>query len=712
MNLPSSNSRALAPLALLAVLLTGGTAPQEVELGWPRAIEVPAGRILLYQPQPESFEGDRIASRFAVSVTPDGSEEPVFGVAWVDARVETDRDERTVRVLDLEVTRVRFPESTDEQEEQLGSLLEEQIPSWDLDFSLDRLLASLAVLEQRREESEDLDATPPVIRFSTEPMVLVTIEGEPILQPVEGASLMRVVNTPFTILLASGTYYLYAGEERWYTADALDAADWTVTRSVPAEVEAMTPPSPEDTVGDTVAVTGPQPGIVVAKEPTELIVTDGDPEYTPLAGTDLLYVTNSESDVLLDIQSQQYYVVLSGRWFSADELGGAWTHVRPADLPQTMGTIPPESEMGHLLLSVPGTVEAEEAVLDHQIPQTSAIRRDEATLQVEYDGAPQFERIDDTQMAYAVNTDVSVIRVDGRYYACSDAVWFVSDDPEGPWRVADSVPDDIYDMPADVPVHNVKYVYVFDATPQVVYVGYYPGYTYSFVYGGTIVYGTGYHYQPWYGTRYYPHHSTWGFHVRYNPWYGWGVGFSYSTGPFTFAMGWGGYHPHYGGWWGPVGYRGYRAGYHRGWHAGYRAGARAGYRAGYRAGTRVDNTRNNIYDRSRNQPRNLDRAAPGNRARPQVQPGARDNVYSDRNGDLYRRNQDRWERRGSPEWQGTRPANPQQPSTRPRPGTSDSTTRPAAPSQLDRSRQSRDRGAARTRSAPPARARGGRGGRR
>jgi hypothetical protein len=685
--------RALTPLPLLALLAAAGTAPQEAELDWPRSIETSGAEVVLYQPQPESFEGDRIAARFALSVTPTEATEPIFGVAWIEARVDTDRDARTVRIVDLDVTRVRFPESTEDQETRLGALLEEEIPSWDIEFSLDRIVATLAEAEVQREAAENLDGTPPTILFSTEPEVLITIDGEPILQPVDGSSLMRVVNTPYTIVLASGSYFLYAGEERWYQASALDA-EWAVTRNVPDEVAAVTPPPPADAIGDTVSVTGPQPGIIVATTPTELIVTDGEPEYSPLSGSDFLYVSNSESDILLDIQSQQYYLVLSGRWYTAITMDGEWLHVPPADLPAAMATIPPTSEMGHLLLSVPGTLEAEEAILDSQIPQTSAIRRDEATLEVEYDGEPQFEDIEDTGMAYAVNTGESVIRFDGRYYACSDGVWFVSDEAMGPWEVADAIPDVIHDeMPADVPVYNVKYVYVFDSTPDVVYVGYYPGYSYSFVYGGTIVYGTGYYYAPWYGSVYYPHHATWGFHVRYNPWYGWGVGFSYSTGPFTFAVGFSPY-PHYGGFWGPVGYRGYHAGYHRGWHNGYRAGARAGYRAGFRAGTRADNARSNIYQRDGNRARNADRGASTmNRSRPQAQAGGRNNVYSDRNGQVHRNGGNGWENRTDRGWQSSQ-------------GTG-SADRARSQQDLNRSQQNRDRGTARTQSAPP-RARGGR----
>ena len=89
----------LAFSVLLPLVAWTGFVAQEPELEWPRAINVPEGRVVLYQPQPDSFEGDRIGARFATSVTLTGAQEPVFGVVWVDARVETDRDARTVTVV-------------------------------------------------------------------------------------------------------------------------------------------------------------------------------------------------------------------------------------------------------------------------------------------------------------------------------------------------------------------------------------------------------------------------------------------------------------------------------------------------------------------------------------------------------------------------------------------------------------------------------------
>jgi len=114
--------------------------------------------------------------------------------------------------------------------------------------------------------------------------------------------------------------------------------------------------------------------------------------------------------------------------------------------------------------------------------------------------------------------------------------------------VATSVPQSIQEIPPECPVYNVKYVYIYDFTPDVVYVGYTPGYMGSYVYGPTVVYGTGYYYSPWWSpTYYYPPHATWGYHVRYNPWYGWSFGMSYSSGPFHLTVG---FHGGHSGYWG------------------------------------------------------------------------------------------------------------------------------------------------------------------
>ena len=662
------------------------TRQQVEDGGWPRQIDDPRATIIMYQPEIETFSGNTLSGRAAVSVTKTGETTPVFGAVWMDARIETDRENRMIEILDIAVTNVRIPNATPEEERELASLLEEEIPDWNLMISMDRVIAGLDLAERERE-SANLRMDPPTIMFVDYPAVLISIDGEPLTQPADSdGRLLRVVNTAFTIIEDTGTstYYLYAGDDTWYASSDV-ASGWQVTTSVPTGVEALKPEDPDEEAfaEDAAEAEDPPaiPQIIIATEPTELIVTDGAPEYSPIMGTDLLYITNTDSDVVMEVSTQRHFVVLSGRWFAGVGLDGPWEHIAPDELPGDFSRIPPESEMGSLLISVPDTPESNDAVLDQQIPQTAAIDRS-ATLAVEYDGDPQFAAIEGMSMQYAVNSATQVLLDDGRYFAVDEGVWFVSDTPEGPYRVATERPAEVDSIPASCPNYNVKYVYIYDVQPQVVYVGYTPGYSYSYVYGGTVIYGTGYYYAPWYGAVYYPRPPTWGFHVRYNPWYGWGFGFSYSTGRFTFSIGYGGYG---GAWRRP--YYGYRRGYHRGWHNGYRSGARAGYRAGQR-----QSARNNIYRNQRNSDRVTNRPATANRPTAGTATNRANNVYSNGNGDVFRQNQNgNWQQRGGSGWEN------RQPSTQQR-------------SQLDRSAQSRSRGTNRTnsaRSSRPSRSRGG-----
>jgi len=678
----------------------------EIANAWPKEITIPQGKVIIYQPQSDKLDGSKLYGRAAVAIEEIGSDGPVFGAIWISARLETDRSERTATLDDLIVTRTRFPDLDEDKAERLKVLLETEMPKWNLVISMDRLLTSLDIREQQIEAASQMSTQPPIIIFKAEPTVLITLDGDARLIPA-GDDLMRVVNTPFTLLLDSKSknYYLNADSKSWYTAKDIDG-DWTVASVVPQHVAALAP-EPEEIDPEELAEEqeegfepGPQPKIIVATEPTELISSTGDPEYTPIAQTDLLFMSNTESDVFLHLSNQQHYVLLAGRWFTTNSLDGPWRYVAGNDLPEDFAKIPEDNEMGTVLYAVPGTTLAEEAVLDAQIPQTATIERSKASLEVEYDGDPEFESIDETSMTYAINTATPVVYAEKKYYAIDDAVWFVASSPSGPWVIATDVPDTIYTIPATSPIYHVTYVYIYDSTPEVVYVGYLPGYTGTYVYNTTVVYGTGYYYPGWYGTYYYPRYSTWGFHVRYNPWGGWSFGLSYSTGPFTFYMGRGGWYG--GGWWGPHRYRGYRHGYRRG----YRHGARAGYRAGYRAGNRNSN-RQNMYNNQRNKSRSTAQSQARNTARPSTGSSRQNNVYADKSGNVHRRNdQGGWEQRSPNGWDRSHGVQSSQPSSRPSSGGAYSSQ------QLNKSYNNRQRGTQRTKSYNNSRSRGRSAGRR
>ena len=544
---------------------------------WPREIQSPEGTITIYQPQVDSLKNNQMSARAAVSVTPASGGEPVFGAVWLDCRVLTDRPSRTVKLEDVKVKEIKFPAGTNQQTSRISASLEEEIPRLDLTLSLDELLESLETAKKENESADDLEVSPPRIIVLDRPAVLVRIDGDPVLVDVEGSTLKRVANTPFFIAQdpASGRLYLRGGET-WYSAPALKGP-WQQGPVPPQQVADAFEKSKsvDESAGDSAAnevrsTTGKIPDIVVATEPAELVASDGPLQFAPIKGTGLLYASNTPAKLFLQISTQEYYILISGRWYSARGVAGPWTYHASDKLPGDFAKIPPGSDRDDILADVPGTIPAKEAVLDSQIPQTAEVDRGQTSSQVEYDGDPQFQPIENTGMEYAVNTATPVIRVAGRYYDCDRGIWFESGSPLGPWSVCVAVPPAIYTIPPRCPVYYVRYVRVYSSTPTVAYVGYTAGYTGCYVFRGTVVYGTGYPYRPWVRRYYFPRPWTWGFGVHYDPWTGWSIG--YSTGWWRphgwFAYNWGVVRP---GWWGPVGYRPvyrpfagpvYRIGYH------------------------------------------------------------------------------------------------------------------------------------------------------
>ncbi|MHC4956506.1 MAG: hypothetical protein ACYTGZ_21920 [Planctomycetota bacterium] len=490
----------------------------DAALEWPQEIKKGGATIVVYQPQPESFEGTKLTGRAAVSVVPPGEKEPVFGAVWIEARVSTDRDARLVYLEDLKIPRVRFPNASEDKQKKLAQVLEKEMLSWAPEISLDRLMTSLDTAEVRQRQAEQLKNDPPKIRVVTEPTELVIIDGKPELRPVENTKLMRVINSLYLIVLDGATkqYYLNL-DQLWMKSAELKTGGWKVEPNPPAEVKAMTPkPDPE-----LKSEKGIVPKVIVVDKAEEMITCDGEPKYTPVAGNELLYMTNTEASVFVELATQQKYVLLSGRWFNAKSLDGPWAYVPANKLPKAFAKIPEGSEVGDVRAFVAGTDEAKDAVMDAQIPQTAAIKREKPSLKVEYDGNPQFQHIDGTNhIGFAINCNTSVLR-DNRaakpvFYCCHEGVWYVANSPLGPWAVATAVPDEIYKIPPSCPVYNVTYVKVYKVTPEVVYVGYLPGYTGCYVYGGTVVYGTGYSYVVWVGTVYYPPPYTYGYSYRYS----------------------------------------------------------------------------------------------------------------------------------------------------------------------------------------------------
>jgi hypothetical protein len=676
-------SRTIAALSLVALLLLAPGIAAAADATWPRELNTDLGVLTIYQPQPEKFADNVLSGRAAISVVPKGKSQPVFGVFWFTGRVDTDRDAGTAMLRDIAVTNSRWPDSNQEQEEKFSAFLTTVMPQTGVPISLDRLRASLATVEEEQKTAEGLKHDPPRVVVVQESAELLLYDGEPRAIAIPNTPLERMANTAYAVVkdTKSGTCYL-SGGKLWYSAPD-PKGPWTPIDKPPAEIAKLVP-------RDTSATPAPAkpPRMIVATQPTELIWTDGPPSWQSLEKGDLMYIANTESRVVREVASGKVFILISGRWYVSASLDGPWTVVRPDQLPAAFKAIPPSSPLGDVRVSVAGTPEAEDAMLDAFVPQTTAIERSTAKLEVKYDGEPQFKPIEGTGISYAVNTQSQVLLISGKYYACDQAVWFVANGPNGPWVVADSVPmDQIKKIPPSEPVYNVTYVTVYESTPEVVYVGYTPGYLYSYPWYGVPIYGTGWYYRPYVTPyAYYPRPVTYGMHVSYNPWTGWGFGFSVSNGFMSIGVSFGGM---YGGYYRPPYYPpcGYRPPYYGGYPG--RPGGYPGRPGGYpgrpggpggagRPGgpSTLPSTRpggggagarpaqlpsNNLYkdagNRARNAPSSKQRDA-GRQKADRVAKGS-NNVYADRNGNVQRQTNQGWQSRDNGQWKSSSSSNVQ-----------------------------------------------------
>jgi hypothetical protein len=537
--------------------------------GWPRILSAKGQNFTVYQPQLDSWDGFTLEAHAAVAMESGGEQPPIFGVVTLSAHTLVDKDERLVTLEDLKVADARFP-SAPEQAQTYGQTLQEALPKGIKSVSLDRLEAQLAIQQARRKSREQpLQNAPPRIVFMQQPSLLVYIDGEPQYVPVAGTELVRVVNTRVLLLKdPAGKLYLHVLDG--YMEAVAMSGPWSMAKTPPADaakaeaaarelrqIDLLEGQEDPDSKQKPSLKSAATPQIIVATTPTELIVTQGQPNYVPISGTSLLYVKNTTADVFKLLTDQMTYVLLGGRWFRAKSSDGPWEFVPAKSLPKEFAKIPDTSPKENVKAAVPGTRQAQEALIANQIPTTARVDPKSVSFTPQTDGEPKLAAISGTSLQYVLNASAPVIRIDEKtWYACQDGVWFIAPSLNGPWQVADTVPPVIYTIPPSSPVYYVTYVRVYRATPTYVYVGYTPGYYGAVVApGGVVVYGTGYYYSPWVGRYWYGYPVTYGMGVgmAWTPWTGWAFGFGFGR---PYGAVW--YRPP-APWWGPYYGWGYNA---------------------------------------------------------------------------------------------------------------------------------------------------------
>ncbi len=519
------------------------SAEGEPSFVYPQRREVDGYSLIFHAPQIRAWpKFERFEASIALELTPPGGATTQYGTAVLTGDTTIDLARRVVDVRAPAIGEVTFAGTTSGEYEDV---VRRAVTRTRLDVPLDLFLAYLAEDVLSDPPPPGFNLKPPAIVVRTKPTLLLVIDGEPVPVAIADTGLKLIVNASWPLLQddsGDGSYYL-VDKDRWLVSSKLERG-WKAAKTLPPGVTKV-PDAPQyKAIIQALPLKASDrrvPEVVLARTPTELIVTEGKAKLADVPETGgLQYVVNTESP-LFRLEKRWYFLV-AGRWFATDKLkNGSWSFV--SNLPEAFEKIPEDHAVAAVRASVPGTLEARMAALEALLPEKVEVKKDAApAVEVSYAGEPKFEAVAGTEVARAVNTGYDIIRYGDQYYLCYGGAWYVAANPVGPWAVTGSVPSAIYAIPPSSPAYNVTQVQVAQSTPTTVVYTYPPAYTSSvYVVYGVPYYGTGWYYPPYaYGGYYYPYYGSYGHGSWYNPatggygsrsvWYGPYGGYSYSQG--------------------------------------------------------------------------------------------------------------------------------------------------------------------------------------
>jgi hypothetical protein len=338
---------------------------------WPKEVRGGAITYRIYEPHAESWTGTEVRFRAATAVTVDGGTR--YGVVYGRARTWTDSSSGLVKLDDISLDRANFPTAPDGGEAYLRELQRGVTGNWQVrqeQFGPDHTARQMVSVRN----------DPPRIFVSYSPALLVLIDGAPALRKVPDSPFERVINTRSLLLkdASSGRVYLHAFDG-WLTAREVQGPWQVQTGEVPGldktkeQVSAAGQVDLLDGGEDRPTLQRGAPVIYVSTAPAELLVLQGEPQFEPVTGTRLLWVKNTTAPLLLDTGSNDYFAVISGRWFSARSLNGPWSFAPGEQLPKDFALIPDDHALAPVRAAVPGTPQAREAVIANSVPQTATV---------------------------------------------------------------------------------------------------------------------------------------------------------------------------------------------------------------------------------------------------------------------------------------------------------------------------------------------------
>ncbi len=517
----------VAAAAALGVTLGAGRRPRPAptpprrELQWPRVVDGRRITFSIYQPQiDKSSQTPVLEARAAVKVdtTVGDKTQTSYGVIWITATAFIDKENELVELIDIQITQGQLP---DRSREDRGTTSRScaPIPS---PRARSPSAASRPTSPSRRPTRRARPSRSRTIRrrsiYRSTPAILVLIDGDPALRPVEGvrAAARHQHEEPDprdgrdVTISPSPT----PGSRRRRRRGRAGAPRRRPRRSRPSTtrsprttnrrpVDLMEEPGEEI---EAVLAEGKAPEIIVSTVPAELLVTQGKPQMKPIGARTSSTSTTRRATFpgprrpeLLRRPHRALVPLQIAREGPVEFRRGRRPPERLREDPdlQPQGQRPRDGA-GHA--GRPGGRDRQQHPADGRGQPRGGHVRSPVRRRAPVRRRPGHVAAVRRQLADSGRARLPdlVLLGPGRRLVHGRIAGRTRGRSRRPCRPS------IYTIPTASPIHYVTYVRVYRYTPTIVWFGYTPGYLGTcYSPWGTVVYGTGFYYRPWIGSYWY-----------------------------------------------------------------------------------------------------------------------------------------------------------------------------------------------------------------
>jgi hypothetical protein len=460
-------------------------------------------RLTMHEPQVVAFDqvNEKVTLRYPVTMT-DPLGRAAMGSVEVFGALHSDLVSRLVKLDLLSPGTATFPSAPPADVAAVQAALVDALPK-SLLLRIELLTARPGAYTPEAAQPK-FPRDPPQILVRERPAVLVQVDGEPVLYDVEEFPIQYVGNTASDVfrdpktdtwyLLVDGTWLqsrAFAGPWRKGDGSVPSAMSQLPATHPRAHVRRFVPGTPEFAKRGIVPAPKDLPEVIVTDKPSELVLLAGDPLFAFVPGVRAVQsVLNTESDLFLHLPTNLYWLLVSGRWFSAQDLDGPWTLADQP--PEEFAKIPRDNIRGHVVWCVPGTPEAAEACAFAALDERATLNK-YAQVQVlfEPEGKAPVTAPLEGDVKSVTNTEDDCFVAGKAFYVCQRGTWYTSDNGTSGWKACADVPDSMKHLPETSGSYHVNFCRPLGLEGELANFAIRGGYHGVFAWRGAPVYGTG-----------------------------------------------------------------------------------------------------------------------------------------------------------------------------------------------------------------------------